>query len=367
MANGADLTLGVSPFASRLARAIGDAPRQRVDLDDLWIVANNADSSLAGASDARERLLAGIREIEACGAIRLPARGGAGWDTAIRPALPRWVLRPVISRPGRRDLPAVVWHSTLGWAAPGYEIGAWTPDEIRLLVAANDLAFAGGPKRVVPLAERSLALLGNEKALDGITRGRLFEPGRLSLATLGAVRTPPPFVWSRVGPGLVVLAVENAATFHSLTNLVRSTSPVGFVVYGGGNAFAASVEFIRDLPTVSGHGGPITAIRYFGDLDSKGLDIARSAADTARRTGLPDILPAVGLYERLVRTGVRQVDGPVHPARAAVQAEWLPESVRGQVFRLLIDGFRIAQESVGTDQLADDSKWLSWESLGVAR
>jgi Uncharacterized protein conserved in bacteria C-term(DUF2220) len=354
----------LSALAARLARAIVDAPRQRVDLSDLWVVAHEADVSLAGAPDARERLLAALREVEATGDIRLPAERGDGWETAVWPALPRWVMR----RGPERIVPTarlpVVWHASLGWAAAGYEAGAWTPDEMRLLLAANRLAFAGGPARVVPLAERSLALLGNEKALDGITRGRLFEPGRLSLAALGAIRTPPPFTWVRVGPGTVLLVVENAATFRSLANLAPSDSPLGFVAYGGGNAFPASVEFVRDLPTLASHGGPITDIRYFGDLDAEGLDIARRAADTARRASLPDVLPAVGLYARLLRSGVPQTDAPVSAERAETLVEWLPGTLRAEAYGHLVEGRRLAQEAVGTDLLTTDPTWPAWVSLG---
>jgi hypothetical protein len=357
-------TTALSPLAARLARVIADAPRQRVDLRELWAVAHDADVSFAGAPDARERLLVAIREIEATGDIRLPAGRGTGWDTAVRPALPRWVMRPAPERIARTTQPPVVWHTLLGWAAAGYEAGAWTPDEVRLLLAANRLAFAGGPARVVPLAERSLELLGNEKALDGITRGRLFEPGRLSLAALGAVRTPPPFTWVRVGPGPVLLVVENAATFRSLANLAPADSPLGFVAYGGGNAFPATVEFIRDLPSLAHHGGPITDVRYFGDLDAEGLEVARRADASARRAGLPDVLPAVGLYALLLRSGIAQADEPVLAPRAATLVEWLPEALRAEAYLHLVEGRRLAQEAVGTDLLATDPTWSAWASLG---
>lgn len=354
----------LSPLAARLARAIAGAPKQRVEQADLWAVAHDADISLAGSPDARERLLSAIREVEAAGDIRLPAANGGGWDGSVWPALPRWVIRRGPEKAVRTSPPPMVWHASLGWAAANYEASLWTTDEVRLLLAANDMAFAGGPGRVVPLAERSLAMLGNEKALDGISRGRLFEPGRLTLAGLGAVRTPPPFTWARVGSGSVLLVVENAATFHSLANLAPTDSPLGFVAYGGGNAFPASVEFVRDLPTIANRDGPITDIRYFGDLDVKGLDIARRAAEAAKQIGLPPILPAIGLYARLFRLGTPQAAVPVPDIDAEGLVAWLPAALRAAAHQHLVAGRRLAQEAVGTDLLAADPTWSTWADLG---
>jgi hypothetical protein len=354
----------LSPLAARLARVIADAPKQRIPMADLWQAAHDADVSFAGSPDARARLLAAVSEIEASGEIRLPASQSSGWDGTVRPPLPRWVMRRGAERVIRTPPPPVVWHASLGWAAANYAAGRWTPDETRLLLAVNRLAFAGGPARVVPMAERSLELLGNEKALDGLTRGRLFEDGRLTFETIGAIKTPPPFTWVRVGPGPVLLVVENAATFFSLANLAPADSPIGFVAYGGGNAFPATVEFIRDLPALANHGGPITDVRYFGDLDAEGLDVARRADEAARRADLPAVLPAVGLYARLLRAGPAQADAPVAPERATSLVEWLPATLRADAFRHLVEGHRLAQEAVGTDLLTADPTWTTWASLG---
>ncbi len=352
-----------SPLAARVARAIADAPRQRVPIAALWQAAHDADVSFAGSPDARGRLLAAIIEIEVSGDIRLPA-SQSGWDGTVRPALPMWVMRRGEERVVRTPQQPVVWHASLGWAAANYVAGRWTPDEIGLLLAVNRLAFAGGPARIVPMAERSLELLGNEKALDGLARGRLFEDGRLTLEAIGAVKTPPPFTWKRVGPGPVLLVVENAATYFSFASLAPADSPLGFVAYGGGNAFPATVEFIRDLPGLANHGGPITDVRYFGDLDAEGLDVARRADEAVRRAGLPEVVPAVGLYARLLRAGTAQADAPVAPDRATSLVEWLPATLRAEAYRHLVEGRRLAQEAVGTDLLAADPAWTTWASLG---
>ena len=163
-----------------------------------------------------------------------------------------------------------------------------------------------------------------------------------------------------------MLVVENAATFHTLATLAPADSPLGFVAYGGGNAFPATVEFVRDLPDVAHHGGPITDIRYFGDLDMEGLDVARRAAETRapRRARLPPVLPAVGLYARLFRVGVPQSDAPVAPAKAEALVEWLPVTLREVAFRTLVDGGRLRAGGRRHGPACGRSDLHSWASLG---
>jgi hypothetical protein len=163
----------------------------------------------------------------------------------------------------------------------------------------------------------------------------------------------------------VLLVVENSATYWTLARARRDTgSPIGVLAFGAGNHFPAAVEYILDLPAVAAHPG-LSEIRYFGDLDEEGLDIARRADSSARTCGLPDILPAVSLYERLLSCGVRGPGRVIEPSRAREVSRWLPEPLAGKAAQTLIDGLRIAQESVGTDELTDDPEWSSAVSLNT--
>lgn len=346
----------LSPLAASLARAVADHRRAQVPLAILRDAAHEVDSSLAAAPDARERMLVAIREIEAAGLVRLPA-GAGSWDATVRPPLPSWVARPTVARPARVPRAAGVWHADLGWAAAPYAAGTFSADEAALLLAVNEMLFAGGPTRRVPVAERSVELTGNAKLLDLLSRNRrLFAPGRLSLDLIGAHKTPPPFVWARVGDGYVLLVVENAATFDTLRKLAPAGSPLGFVAFGAGSAFSAAVEYVTELGA--------TDIRYFGDLDEEGLDIARRAAETANLAELPEVRPAVGLYARLLAHGrVTQV-APVDATRATALVDWLPASLRTPAYDRLVAGERLEQEAVGTDLLTDDPSWAEWASLG---
>lgn len=351
-------------LARHLAGMIAANPTGRVSIETLRVAAVEAEPALAGAPDVRERLATALRAIAAEGGCRLPAERGAGWDRRVYPPLPLHVWKPIAVRPTRPAPEPVTWTATLGWAAAGYVAGRWSPDEARLLRGANRLLVAGGPARTVPIAERSLELTGDPKLLDRLSRNAgLFAPGRLSLELLGAERTPPPFPWVKVGDGPVLLVSENGATFRTLSRLAPTDGPVGLVAFGGGHAFPAAVEFIAELPRLARHPG-IRAIRYFGDLDEDGLEVAIRATDAARRAGLPPIAPAVGLYARLLRWGTAEAVRAVDPARAATLVEWLPKRLASGAFDRLTAGERLAQEAVSTDRLTGDSDWCSWPNLG---
>src|SRR5206468_7030643 len=142
----------------------------------------------------------------------------------------------------------------------------------------------------------SLELFRDEKRLDTLRRNRrLFAPGRLSLEVLRARLYAPPFAYRRVGQGRVALVLENVATYHSALGAVPADGPVGLVIFGAGGNFSASVCYLAELAT-EGPAAWIREIRYFGDLDRRGLEIPIAADAAAREAGLPAVRPAVGLW-----------------------------------------------------------------------
>lgn len=316
--------------------------------------AQAADLSLAGSPDGRSHLAVALEELAHAGLVVLPVQA-RGWDRAVLPALPRWVSRP--SRPPRAaatEAPKITWHGALGWAAGG----GWTTEEGRLLRAVNDWLIAGGPTRRVPLQERSLQLLGDEKALGALLRGGLFGPGRLTLELLGAFRSSPPFVFRRTGAGPIALVLENSATYRSVLDaLAGKSTPIGLVAFGGGNGFVRSVDFFAEL-AADADATPIREIRYFGDLDAEGLRIPAAASRAALAAGLPPIRPAASLYRRLLAVGRPAEDAVVDRTIAAELAAWLPGDLADRVIAVLTAGQRLAQEAVGAELLAADPAWI---------
>jgi hypothetical protein len=233
------------------------------------------------------------------------------------------------------------WRPELAWAT---EL-RFRPDELERLKRVNAwLRDLDPDEPVVPIRERSLELFGDEKLLERLQGGRLFFDGGLSLELLRARIVHPPFVCHRISAAPVLLVIENHHTYDSFVRLLGSDSGVGVVAYGAGAAFVGSVTYASELSP------PVGEIRYFGDLDARGLRIPVDA-DRARGTDLPRIQPAERLYRRLLELGVRAAAPPVPAETAARLGSWLPADLRDEVAAMLAGGRRMAQEAVGSKAL----------------
>lgn len=338
------MTVPLSPLAAALARTVADAARVRVPVETLRQAALAADLSLHGSPDARRRLLAAITEIADAGHVTLPAAGGTGWEPVPRPALPRWVSRPTAAKASAPAAASVSWHAALSWVPAFLTAERPSAGERALLRAINTFLGAGGSTIVVPLRERSVQLTGDEKALDTLSRGRLFAPGRLTLQLLAARRTSPPLARHEVGTGPVTLLVENWSTYESLAAVLPADGDVGIVVYSAGNSVGAVLTALADEPPA--------ALAYFGDLDVRGLEMPAAADGLTAELGLPRLVPAATLYRLLLNHGRRATAETVpDAARVRRAVDWLPSALRPAVRQVLDLGDRMAQEAVGLELL----------------
>jgi hypothetical protein len=350
-----------TPLARRFAAALADVEPGRAR---IWIEAYAAafliaEPALTTSPDRRARLAAAIEELTEAGVIRV----ARGVDRSESPPLPRFIvpLDRVTDPPAGRESAGYPWRPELGWAAH-LPLRRSEFDALRAIQAF--LRDQGTEAPIVPTGERSLELFGNEKRLDVLRRNRrLFAPGRLSLEMLRARLFSPPFAYRRVGLGPVALVLENVATYHSVLATVPADGPVGLVIFGAGSNFSASVCYLAELAT-EGPAAAIREIRYFGDLDRRGLEIPIAADAAAREACLPAVRPAVGLWARLLRAGQREAHPPVDAAVADRLTGWLPLSLRASARHVLVSGARLAQEAVGTKLLASEPTWITWAELG---
>jgi hypothetical protein len=245
-----------------------------------------------------------------------------------------------------------LWRRELAWAGEDQ----LTTTQIEILTTINrwlrDTDGDHTRQIVVPMRERSLEIFGDEKRLDALTASTLFTPGRLTLATLFAERIPPPLAYERLGDGGIVLVIENSDTYETISTLLaRDRGQVGYVAFGGGHAFEASVARIARL-------GGVTDIAYYGDLDNDGLVIPQRANVSAAAWHLPPIRPAHGLYQLLLQQDLRgAAPKRVEPLDAERRVAWLPTTVRRPAADILIAGNRLAQECTGTVLLRRDDSW----------
>jgi hypothetical protein len=344
-----DQVLLTGRFA-RLAAALEAWPKRTVRLAELWQLWAAADPESLGQADRRTALAAAIARLAADGL----ASPSVAMDRSASPALPvRLTLPKTAQAPSPAELArATAWRPELCWAAAA----RLTSGQVVALQAVNSwLRDCGRDTDVVPLRERSLEILGHEKALDRLVRTSLFGVGRLTFELLRTFRSHPPLPAIRVGDGPVLLVVENEDTFSTLLTCARrDAGEIGWVAWGAGGAFEASVRSVGDIRP------RIEIVRYFGDLDYDGLRIPANASATAAAEGLPPVLPADGLYARLLESGIPQPGQPVPDDSAIADAiSWLasghnssPTASAATAEALLRAGRRIPQEALGIRQLA---------------
>lgn len=338
----------LSAKSARLAQQLQQWPRRTVRLTELWAVWDAADPASAGRPERRSDLAESLLELEYAGLL---ARSAAQ-DRSARPPLPtRVTLAGAEARESAATVArAVAWRPELAWVLSA----RLTAAQVTQLRAVNTwLRDHSHDSDRLPMRERSLQVLGHEKALERLVLTGVFGPGRLTLEHLRTFRTHPPLPNVRVGDGPVLLVVENDDTFNSLlTVLGEAPGPVGHVAWGAGGAFEASVRSTGDLPGVA-------RVAYFGDLDADGLRIPLNAAATATALGLPPVRPATSLYRQLLGTAVRQEgQPPVPPTQAARLGAWLEAGdLAILAAQLLTDGLRIPQEALTRVDLAASRAW----------
>ena len=332
----------------RLTEQLARWPRRRVALPELWRLFDEADPATRGSTRRRQLLADCLTELGAAGVIEFPA--AASFDRAQRPPLPRFITIPT-PRPSDSPTRGPIWPPDLSWAATRRVTGT----HAELLEQVNAWLFrgAGCGQPPVPLRERSLELLGAEKALDALVGTSLFGPGRLTLELLRTYRVTLPLHVTSVGPEDVLLVVENSDTFDSLRRaLSEAPGRVGTLAWGAGAGFESSVLSVASLEPA------VREIRYFGDLDAAGLRIPAAASRLARQVGLPAVRPATALYTALLTVGRRcGAQLPLDAQRADELVGWLDPQHRQPCQLLLTEGHHIAQEAVGLAYLTATSDW----------
>lgn len=331
----------------RMAAHLTRQPRQRVQFDVLAGAADAGDSSLA-TSPRRRRILADAAHgLQRRGLAQLP-KDSAGWDYSAHPPLPRWVKRPQPARSSRRRPVHRAFVEQLSFATT---LNLTAADHA-LLGPVNALLRDEPDAEIVPIADRSYQLFGDEKRLKDIDRHHLVAKGLLDItAHLRARPTPAPLAMFELGPAPWMLIVENTAAFTSLREILSAwpdRSQVGWLGFGSGDQLIASIP--TALTSFRERDHPVDTLLMYADLDLDGLHCAQQASHRAQAVGLPPLLPATGLYQALLARQPRS-----HPPAAASEAltatAWLPPHMAPSVAQLLADGLVLRQEALPLPRL----------------
>ena len=339
------MTLPASPddaIEAVVEAFIARYPKRRVPLDLITRAATDVDRTAASNPDWRRRLRATIDRLVDAGLVTLPA---TKWDTTTTPPLPLYVIRPAVVSPAEDPTTVTVWHAALGWVPDIEHTRRLAPGERQLLAAVNKwLPYRTG--ETVPLRERSLQLLGDEKALERLRRtSSLFRDGHLTLNLLACEPCWPPVELTRLGNG-PWLIIENWTTYATLRRAAQRDEWDGTLIWGSGTQVTTRLAALAEAGTIP------TTITYFGDIDTAGLTLARQAHQAANDYVLGHVTPAAGLYSLLINIGTAQPDKRA-PGAELIDwiTTWLPAGTNDQVLAALTNKRRLVQEAVGWEQL----------------
>lgn len=329
-------------LAVAIADAVAGSRTRRVYLTSLLGAAAGVDRSGAVAVGWRGRVRAALEDLRDAGVLTWPA---TRFDNTGVPALPAYVSGPAAAAPPGPERRGTVWCHQLAWA--GSPDAGLNPTELALLARVNDW-LARADTTIVPLRERSLDVFDDEKLLETLLLGPLFGPGRLSLGMLAAESCWPEVVQTRAGTLDDWLIVENYTTYISLSRRAEACGFPDRVIWGSGNQVSTR------LATLAVNGERPGRAWYFGDIDTGGFKVARTAVARAAELGLGGVAPAHGLYRLALELGT-----PRHtrssPARERAQSWvrfWLGEELGAACAQIAGAGDQIVQEHVGTAALA---------------
>ncbi len=316
----------------------------------LWAAAA---PELVGVIDQTVALREAIDLLDAEGALTVP-RGRAHWDSAFKPALPKFVLVAGVGRARREQVwRDQAWRAGLGWVA---SLRTVSDRNLAALLAINEwlAATKGGKVPIVPQRIRSAEVLGDEKALDSLSDTALFGEGRLSWELLAAVPVEAPLALRRVGPGGAVLVVENSDPYWLAVEALRGCAgPVGLVAWGLGRGGGPSLPTLSLEPEVTG------PVWYWGDFDPVGLDIPTGASPAVEASGLGPLLPAEALYEAMADHAERSGGTECSSAWAGRDRSWwLGPSLWTRFSGVVSNGRRVAQEVLGPEQVVTAAQRL---------
>src|SRR5690606_6393733 len=167
------------------------------------------------------------------------------------------------------------WRPELEWA---HDLRL-TRSEFEALQAVQEYRKRRSERSAtVPHRERALELFGDEKRLDRLVHGRLFEEGRLDLGQLDCFWAAPPLAYTELNENGPIVVSENSSGYHSLPQILDGD--IGVIAYGAGASFAQSVASLKDVARGR-------EVLHIGDLDVEGVAIPQRAASAAAAVGVP--------------------------------------------------------------------------------
>lgn len=255
-------------FAEQLHREPGTRIRQ----ERLWSLFVEVYGDLPFGPERRLWILTVLEELQSRRDILLPVRHGRQWDRTSVVAVPKAVTKGTAAL----DTDAVSgswrtypWHPRLQWVLTLRSVSS---EQFAFLLRVNEGLVEGWFEHQESFKYRSLQLTGDEKRLEGLYRGSLFQPGCLTPSMLGCETDGLPLVNEQFSEEPTMLIFENATPFMVARRILSqlSTPGIGRLAYGAGK------QVLKTAPYLTMMTPQLQQIFYVGDLDAEGIQTAAS-------------------------------------------------------------------------------------------
>jgi hypothetical protein len=342
----------MSPEALKLLSALKQRRdgRRRQTIENVIEAYYHAFPERRERADQRDHTGILLAELERGREITLP-KGKGGWQSGQGSPLPLWFQWPAdeLGPQSEFNYRAFPWVAELRFVA---SLPCLRNPEIPRRI--HDFLKSGGEDRpFVPIKERSWELFEDEKALDGIKKGPLFQLGGLTLEQLRCYEVPAnlpcrPGPTDATGPWLIV---ENEAAFDSFARWNKESKRHRGVILGNGFAIYRATRFM--LEVLDGLGA-----EYFGDLDRAGCEIPYQFDAKYREAGGAGISPAVQYYQWLLdRCGVPAPENPIDESETWLT--WFPVHQQARVLQATHLPKPPPQEAIGWEWLVQNAKFFT--------
>lgn len=327
--------------------------RSTARLPEIWSSFAAAYTDIPEGPQRRKWLLTVLQELQQAGQLELPVNHGRQWDRTSDIPLPKAVRLPRDQTNGTalawKNHP---WHPNLQWVLQRRHIGV---GDVEFLLRVNQGLVDGWFAEKEPFKYRSLQLTGDEKRLAKLACSALFGPGKLSLELLGCDEDILPLASVQLSAAPVMLLFENAASFMVARAVLRqlSATRIGRLGYGGGNQVIKSVGYFSMIEP------PLREIKYVGDLDGEGIQIASALSRASKEvTVRPATRLHLAMFEAAAALGALNgwpVTNEKPPDCDDGAFGFLDSEVRSRAIQLVRAGRRIPEEVI--------SHSLMWQLL----
>ena len=301
-------------------------------------------SSLSPDECSKFELFELLEQLEKNNFIVLPKSKDAKHWIRGKPELPSWIK--IVKEKKLKENRVINWHPKLSFM--------YNESNFLTRESAEQINnyLINREKNPFPIAikERSLQIFGDEKKLDSLRKGTIFQ--YITLEDIDCYLVSTPIISTKLDNGSnKIILIENYNTYDSFCRYNQKTDYYNEIIYGWG--VNANSEDMANAIFERWEKNNELSVYYFGDIDPTGVNIAIGLGKRLNKISV-DIKFAISkeYYRYILDNGVKDKK---NFKSKKIENEELTQSLFGNLYyeieKLFDDKVRIAQEALSIEVL----------------